>query len=72
MSIALQLTSYAKLRMEGGVIQNRCAAACKGEAAMANYCMKDDENVTIGLLNVVDLDVRGSFRFVRLKLYADG
>ena len=39
MSIALQLTSRAKLCKEGGVVRNCCAAACKGEAAIANYCI---------------------------------
>ena len=38
MLVALQLTARAKLCIEGRVVQNRCAAACKGEAAIANHC----------------------------------
>lgn len=36
--IALQLIAHAKLYIEGGVVQNRCSAAFKGEAATVNHC----------------------------------
>jgi hypothetical protein len=44
MLIPLQLTARAKLRTEGGAAQNRCASACKSEAAIANRCKPQSLN----------------------------
>jgi hypothetical protein len=38
-STVVELISGTRPHIEGGAVQNRCAAACRGEAAIASHCM---------------------------------
>jgi hypothetical protein len=38
-STVVELISGTRPHIEGGAVQNRCAAACRGEAAIASHCI---------------------------------